>query len=110
MKRPSTRTSIAVLLAANLLAGGALLVSGAATAQPQSGTGQPASVRPLETRARGDYTMVSGRIGAGGTNVVYVVDSANQEVMALRWDNNKQIMLGVGYRSLANDGRGARGR
>jgi hypothetical protein len=41
---------------------------------------------------------------------VYVIDSANQEIIGLRWDSSKQVMLGVGYRSLANDARGNRGR
>lgn len=54
-------------------------------------------------RARGDYTMVAGKSNIGGGTVAYVVDGANQEVIALKWDQTKQQMLGVGYRSLGGD-------
>ncbi len=104
----SRQTNVLLLVAANVGALVAVVLTwpGSAAGQTQPGT----TVKPLESRARGDYTMVSGRIGAGGNHVVYVVDSANQEVMALRWDNSKLVMVGIGYRSLASDGRGARGR
>lgn len=101
----SRTNSILLLAAANLAALTAVVLTWPAFAQPE-----PPIVRPADARARGDYTMVSGRIGAGGNHVVYVIDSANQEVIGLRWDSSKQVMLGVGYRSLANDARGNRGR
>lgn len=61
-------------------------------------------------RARGDYTMASGRISVGGPHAIYVLDSANQEVVALRWDNSKQTLLPVGYRSLSRDAQQVPGR
>lgn len=71
---------------------------------------QPADVVAAGDRARGEYTMVSGRFREGGSSAVYIVDSSNQEVVALRWDTGKQQMTGIGYRSIANDARAARGR
>ena len=61
-------------------------------------------------RARGDYTMVAGKTTAGGPAAVYLIDSANQEVVALRWDQSKQEMVGLGYRSLQTDARQVPGR
>ena len=61
-------------------------------------------------RARGDYTMVAGKTNAGGASTVYLVDSSNQELVALRWDQGKQQMVGLGYRSLQGDARAIPGR
>jgi hypothetical protein len=61
-------------------------------------------------RARGDYTMVAGKTISGGPSAVYIVDSANQELVALRWDQAKQQMVGMGYRSLTGDARSIPGR
>ena len=61
-------------------------------------------------RARGDYTMVAGKTIAGGPSAVYVVDSANQELVALRWDPAKQEMVGMGYRNLQGDAHAIPGR
>lgn len=65
---------------------------------------------PREGRSRGDYTMVSGRVNAGGADAVYVLDAANREMIALRWDAAKQSLTGVGYRDLDADGRSSPGR
>lgn len=108
MKR---QTTLLALGAANLAALTAIVLTWPAGAQQPAATPpNKAPVKPLDTRARGDYTMVSGRIGAGGNHVVYVVDSSNQEMIALRWDTTKQVFIGIGYRNLATDGKGARGR
>lgn len=94
---------VLALVCANALALWMLVSPGVSEAQP--------AVRPADARARGDYTMVAGRTSQGGTQqVVYVVDSANQEVVALRWDQTKRLFTGVGYRSLGGDARGLRGR
>ncbi len=54
-------------------------------------------------RGRGDYTMVGG--GANGTNsaVVYIIDAANQEMIAATFNVNTRVLDGVGYRNLAQD-------
>lgn len=61
-------------------------------------------------RARGEYTMVAGKVNSGGSSVVYVVDSNNQEFVALQWDASRQAMTGIGYRSLNADARSTPGR
>ncbi len=54
-------------------------------------------------RGRGDYTMVGG--GANGTNsaIVYIIDAANQEMLAATFNVNTRRLDGVGYRNLAQD-------
>lgn len=61
-------------------------------------------------RVHGEYTMVAGLTTSGGSHVVYVLDSANQELVALRWDQSKSAMAGVGYRNLAADAQAQPGR
>ena len=63
-----------------------------------------ASGQPGVVRARGVYTMISGRTVSGGADAVYIVDSSNQEMVALRWDQGKQSLVGLGYRNFAGDG------
>lgn len=54
-------------------------------------------------RARGEYTMVAGEISAGSNAVTYIVDSANQEVLVVRWDQSRAQLQSIGYRNLAAD-------
>ncbi len=61
-------------------------------------------------RARGEYTMVSGRVVGGSNNAVYVVDSANQEMIALIWNNTRKGLEGIGYRDFNADSGAAPGR
>lgn len=89
------------LIAANV----ALLGLLAALAMVSSAGAQNSSAR-----ARGEYTLVAGRSNSGGSSVVYVVDTSNQEVVALQWDPSHLRMTGVGYRSLASDRRVSPGR
>ena len=59
---------------------------------------------------RGDYTMESGRIQGGNTNAVYIVDAANQEFVAVRWNNSGKALDGIGYRNLQADTLAVPGR
>lgn len=63
-----------------------------------AGAGQP-------QRARGQYTMVGGDIVGGNTNAIYVLDSVNQELVAIRWSESQKRLEGIGYRDLAADAR-----
>jgi hypothetical protein len=57
-------------------------------------------------RARGNYTMVSGRIQGNTTHGVYILDSANQELVALTWERGQnRFNAPVGYRNLIQDGK-----
>lgn len=61
-------------------------------------------------RARGDYTMISGKIMGGNASVVYVLDAVNQEMIALRWNETDKGLDGIGFRDLAADAAADPGR
>ncbi len=69
--------------------------------------GSYAQAQSQRARARGEYTMIAGRTSSGGPAAIYLVDSSNQELVALRWDTGKQALVGLGYRNMAGDGRAA---
>lgn len=54
-------------------------------------------------RPRGEYTMVSGKSIAGSKDIIYIVDATSREVIALRWENSRKSLVGVGYRNLDVD-------
>ena len=87
-----------------LLNAGLLLALGTVTLAPD------ALAQRGSARVRGDYTMVSGRIQGGNTNAVYIVDAANQEFVAVRWNNATKALDGIGYRNLQLDGQVGPGR
>lgn len=71
------------------------------------GAGSPANAKSHEhaaPRARGDYTMLTGRAGSGSTGTVYIVDGANAELISLRYDPRTHFSLS-GYRSLDADAK-----
>ena len=65
----------------------------AAAAQPERQVARP----------RGQYTLVGGQIQTGNSNAVYVIDSVNQEMIVLRWEDGRNILSGIGYRDLQAD-------
>jgi len=93
-----------VVLNAALLAGLAVVM------WSQTAGAQNSAERPASGRNRGEYTMISGRTNAGGADAIYVLDAANQEVIALRWDVAKQSLIGIGYRNLTADSKSVPGR
>ncbi|MBM4006112.1 MAG: hypothetical protein FJ292_00865 [Planctomycetes bacterium] len=54
-------------------------------------------------RAGGRYGMVSGVVQNVYPGVVYIVDEANQEVVAVMWNETIRQFSGVGYRDLKSD-------
>lgn len=98
MKKTRSVAPLIVLNAALVLALG--IVTLAPETVAQRGVG----------RVRGEYTMVSGRIMGANTNAVYVVDAANQELIAVRWNNTTKALDGIGYRDLRADGQAGPGR
>lgn len=58
---------------------------------------------PGAARGRGQYTMVAGRLLGGQEDAIYIVDAANLEMLALRFEQGRGEMVGVGYRDLAAD-------
>lgn len=64
-----------------------------------------------QMRSRGNYTMVAGNAKNANAAVVYIVDSVNQEMVAVTYNNQNKALEGVGYANLAQDAvLGARGR
>ncbi|MDX2145937.1 MAG: hypothetical protein SFZ23_00305 [Planctomycetota bacterium] len=100
---PRTRLAHRPLLWANA---GALSLLAVVCAWPVLA---PASTSEQPGRARGTYTMVAGRPTSGGTDVIYVIDAANQEILALRPDSAKRLQP-LGFRSLNSDTRVQPGR
>lgn len=69
-----------------------------------AGTRAGGSTREAQpSRARGSYTMVSGAVQGDTAQAVYILDSVNQELLALRWNRNSSRFEGIGYRSLTAD-------
>jgi hypothetical protein len=67
--------------------------------------GTPAAPRP-----RGDYTVVSGRYQGGTANAVYILDAANQELLAITWDRSRNEVNVLGHRKLGDDSQIKPGR
>lgn len=55
------------------------------------------------SRGRGEYTMVGGSLDHGNSDAVYIIDSANSEMIMLRWDHSRSQLQGVGFRDLNAD-------
>lgn len=92
------RTRRRWLLATNLLLASSVTI--AFWAVPARGV---QSTQPTN-RARGQYTMVAGTLRSGGeSSAIYVIDSINEEMVALRWDNSRDQLDGLDYRSLEMD-------
>jgi hypothetical protein len=47
--------------------------------------------------------MVSGKFQGSTTAAVYIIDAANQEIVAMGWDRNTTRLSTIGYRSLTDD-------
>jgi hypothetical protein len=96
--RLTVLVAVNALLACAVLAG---LLSPRASAQPGGGINRP----------RGNYLMVSGHATGVSGNLVYIVDTVNQELLALRYQRAAGRLDPLGYRSLAADSaEGARNR
>ncbi|MHC4429644.1 MAG: hypothetical protein ACYS0D_13725 [Planctomycetota bacterium] len=54
-------------------------------------------------RARGSYTMSAGRVNGADSAAVYIVDTANQELIAVSYNPNTKLIDGIGYRNLVTD-------
>ena len=70
----------------------------------------PSSMAQRGARARGEYTMVSGKIVGGNSHVVYILDGANQEVLAAKWNEAAKAVDVIGYRDMQADAQTQPGR
>jgi len=70
----------------------------------------PASWAQRSTRARGNYTMVSGKIIGGSAHAVYILDGSNQEILAARWNETSKTVDVLGFRDIRADAQSEPGR
>ena len=91
---------------------GVITLGPGAGAQTQSGSkpGPNNAGEEQNARPRGSYTMVGGELPSGNSNAIWVLDTANQELLALVWDQSRSRIHGLGFRDLASDAEGKRGR
>lgn len=61
-------------------------------------------------RARGEYTMVAGKVTGSSSHAVYIIDSSNQDMVAVRWNEGSKSLDGMGYRDLKEDANVSTGR
>ena len=52
---------------------------------------------------RGEYVAVSGTIAGSKTPIIWIVDQASQELLAVQFDAQRDQLVGFGYRNLDND-------
>ena len=56
-------------------------------------------------RARGEYTMVAGQVQGMTEAAIYIIDSNNAELVAVRWDQSRQQLAPIGFRDLNADSK-----
>ncbi|MEQ8769149.1 MAG: hypothetical protein RIB60_01415 [Phycisphaerales bacterium] len=64
-------------------------------------------------RLRGEYVLVGGDIPFGNESAIYILDSANQEMVAVRWTSSSGAsgkLEAIGYRDLRADTQARVGR
>lgn len=95
-KRPK---KLSGLVALNLLLLGVL---GAVTIVPKL---EAQSMRGdmQNPRVRGEYALVGGQSLGDTADTIFVLDSANREMVALRWNESNKSLEGVGFRDLVRD-------
>ena len=101
---PARRTSRALLALNGALLALLGLVTLGPDARAQGGTPE---------RVPGEYVLVGGDIPYGDSNAIYILDSANQEMVAIRWTPSSGAsgrLDAIGYRNLSDDATARTGR
>lgn len=60
-------------------------------------------VAEAQNRPRGRYVGVAGGVNGSDADAIWILDSANREMVALTWQPNQRALVGIGYRSVAAD-------
>ena len=89
------RTKIGGLVLLNSALLGALALVSLSPNAPAIADGQSA--------ARGEYVAISGSIAGTKTPVIWVVNQASQELVAFQYEEQRNQLVGIGYRNLNND-------
>jgi len=95
-KLADPRVALVALNAVLLLTLGAITLSPSATAQQAQ-------------RPRGEYLVLGGQMTGSPSSAVHVIDTSNQEMVTLKWDQSRQAFEGIGYRNLRIDAQGQAG-
>lgn len=98
MQIPKAPRGLIIVNVALLLALGAISLAPKSFAQRGGG------------RARGEYTMVSGKVTGSSAHAVFIVDSSNQDMVAVRWNESSKSLDALGYRDLKEDVNQSPGR
>ena len=69
----------------------------------------PAADAQQAQRPRGEYMVLGGQMTGAPTSAVHVIDTSNQEMVTLRWDQSNKVFEGIGYRNLRLDAQGGQG-
>ena len=89
------RTKLGSLVLLNTALLGALALVSLSPNAPAVADGQSA--------ARGEYVAISGTIAGTKTPVIWVVNQASQELVAFQYEEQRNQLVGIGYRNLNND-------
>ncbi len=60
-------------------------------------------------RARGQYSAIGMNVTGSVSDAIVLIDSNNQELVALRWDPSRRSLVGIDYASLQNAPAGGGG-
>ena len=65
----------------------------------------PISIAQSRQSARtpGDYTVVGGETQSGNTDAIYILDTINRDLIALKCNDSLKQLEGIGYRDLVID-------
>jgi len=70
------------------------------------GPAADAQGQPDVNRNRGTYLVIGGDTQGGNSDAIWVIDTANQEMVTLRWRGGQNQLEGIGYRDLKSDAQG----
>lgn len=62
---------------------------------------------PAVTRPRGQYLLLAGRMQGSPPGVVWVIDTVNRELLALKWNRSERRLEPFDIRNLNRDTAGA---
>tara|TARA_E500000318_G_scaffold85651_2_gene81757 strand:- start:16124 stop:16456 length:333 start_codon:yes stop_codon:yes gene_type:complete len=76
-----------------------LAILGLVTLSPQVG----AQMEGNDMRVRGVYTVIGSDTLGETASTIHVLDSANREIVSLRWNESTKALEGLGFRDLVRD-------
>lgn len=91
MKDPNSTTSRGGLIALNLLL---LAIFAAVSFVPETIAQTPKS---------GHYISIPAKANSITSGIVYILDTDNQELVAVAWDHNNNRIATLGYRNIKSD-------